>query len=146
MDQGRVQQLAPPRELYRRPSTEMVARFVGRGVVMPISVLGPDGEGHVRVALNGATLRVRGENASGGHLLCLRAPDLTIEGGDAPGCLRARVTALSYQGATTMVTLALECDPDAPELRVEHAGEPPAIGEVVGVAIRDGWVVPQATS
>jgi iron(III) transport system ATP-binding protein len=145
MDRGRLQQLAPPRELYRRPGTEMVARFVGRGVIVPVTVLGPDGAGHVRAALNGATVRVRGENApGGGGLLCLRAPDLAIERDGAPGCLRCRVTALSYQGATTMVTVALGSGEEETELRVEHPGEPPPIGEVVSIAVRDGWILPKA--
>ena len=144
MDKGQVQQLAPPRELYREPSTGMVARFVGRGAVVPVSVLGRDGQNHVLVALNGATLRVRGENPPGHGRLCLRAPDLAIEPDGTPGCLQCRVTALGYQGATTMVTLALESGEDEAELRVEHAGEPPAIGAVVSIAVRDGWILPEA--
>jgi iron(III) transport system ATP-binding protein len=144
MDNGRLQQLAPPRELYRKPSTEMVARFVGRGVVVPVSVLGPDGSGHVRVALNSATVRVRGETAPGDRRLCLRAPDLAIERGDPPGCLRGRVAAVRYQGSTTTVTVVLSSGDQETELRVDHPGEPPAIGEVVSIAVRDGWILPEA--
>jgi hypothetical protein len=108
-------------------------------------VLGRDGQDHVLVSLNGAKIRVRGENApSGDRLLCLRAPDLAIEPDGTPGCLRCRVTALGYQGATTMVTLALGSGEEEAELRVEHAGEPPAIGAVVSIAVRDGWILPEA--
>jgi iron(III) transport system ATP-binding protein len=147
MDRGRLQQLAPPRELYRRPSTDMVARFVGRGVVVPVSVLGADGDDHVRVALNGTTMRVRGKVGPGEDgLLCLRAPDLAIERDGVPGSLRGRVTALSYQGATTMVTLSLTSGGEETQLWVEHAGEPPAVGEVVSIAVRDGWILPKAAT
>jgi iron(III) transport system ATP-binding protein len=145
MDRGRLQQLAPPRELYRRPSTEMVARFLGRGVVIPVSVLGADGHDHVRIALNGATMRVRGETGPGeGRLLCLRPPDIAIARDAALDGLRGRVTALSYQGPTTMVTLALESGGGETQLWVEHAGEPPDVGEAVNIVVRDGWILPKA--
>jgi hypothetical protein len=113
-------------------------------VVIPVSVLGADGSGHVRVALNGATVRVRGESAPGVRRLCLRAPDLAIEPGESPGCLRGRVTTVRYQGSTTTVTVVLSSGDQETELRVEHPGEPPAIGEVVGIAVRDGWILPEA--
>ena len=41
MDAGRPVQVAPPATLYREPATPMVARFVGRGAVVPGSVLEP---------------------------------------------------------------------------------------------------------
>ncbi len=43
MDDGRVEQAAPPRVLYREPATEMVARFVGHGMVVPVEVRRPRG-------------------------------------------------------------------------------------------------------
>ena len=43
MDGGRVEQVAAPRALYREPATAMVARFVGRGMVVPVEVIGRQG-------------------------------------------------------------------------------------------------------
>ncbi|MDO5658613.1 MAG: ABC transporter ATP-binding protein [Paracoccus sp. (in: a-proteobacteria)] len=40
MDRGRLEQLAPPLELFNRPATPMVARFVGHGRTLPVTVSG----------------------------------------------------------------------------------------------------------
>ena len=44
MDAGRVEQMASPRVLYAEPASEMVARFVGRGMVVPALVIGRTSE------------------------------------------------------------------------------------------------------
>ena len=56
--------------------------------------------------------------------------------------IRARVVATAYRGAATLLTV----QPDAryaPQLHVEHAGPPPALGEVVPVVVTDGWIIPE---
>ena len=40
MDDGQLIQVSPPHELYDRPRTEFVARFVGRANLVPVEVLG----------------------------------------------------------------------------------------------------------
>ena len=35
---------------------------------------------------------------------------------------------------------------DAAPLHVEHAGRPPRLGEVVPVAVSDGWIIPEQKS
>ncbi len=141
MDAGRVEQTAPPRTLYREPATEMVARFVGRGIVVPVRVVGRDG-GRTVVDLWGVSIGVRGKGEPGTQRsVCLRAEDLGLAKSGAPNAIPGRVVATAYQGATTLLTIAPQAE-GAPELRVEHAGEIPALGASVAVDARDGWIIP----
>jgi iron(III) transport system ATP-binding protein len=138
MDAGRVQQVATPRTLYEEPATEMVARFVGRGTVVPVTVIGRS-QTSVMVSLWGTRVSVRGSGQSGEQRsLCLRAENLALT---ANGGIRGRVTAAAYHGAATLLTVAPDA-PDAPALTVEHAGTPPSLGAEVTVEVRDGWIIP----
>ena len=50
MNEGRIQQIASPRDIYERPANAFVADFVGSTNFLDGSVLGPDGgEGRYRV-------------------------------------------------------------------------------------------------
>lgn len=139
MDAGRVEQIASPRTLYAEPASEMVARFVGRGLLVPATVIGRNSE-RVVVDVWGMRLPVRGSGQSGERrTLCLRSEDLSIT--MTGSGIRGRVTGAAYHGAATLVAV----QPDAaaaPELKVEHAGPPPENGTAVMVVARDGWIVP----
>jgi spermidine/putrescine transport system ATP-binding protein len=51
MNHGRVEQIAPPEDVYERPSTTFVAGFIGVSNLMPGTV-GPASNGRVTVALD----------------------------------------------------------------------------------------------
>ena len=131
-----------PRLLYAEPASEMVARFVGRGMVVPALVIGRTSE-RVVVDLWGTRLPVRGAGQSGERRsLCLRSENLAIT---PSGGIRGRVTGLAFHGAATLLTVQPD-SPDAPELKVDHSGPPPEAGSAVTVEVRDGWIIPQAGS
>jgi putative spermidine/putrescine transport system ATP-binding protein len=81
MNAGRIEQAGPAREVYKRPSSEFVARFIG---------------GHNVVVLDGRRLSVRADRVS------LRAVDAT-----GPG-LRGIVTEIEYLGSIVQVGLATD--------------------------------------
>jgi iron(III) transport system ATP-binding protein len=142
MDAGRVEQAASPRELYAEPASEMVARFVGRGMVVPALVIGRTTERTV-VDIWGTRLHARGVGTSGERrALCLRAENLALAANG--NGIRARVTSAAYHGAATLLTVQPDA-PEAPELKVEHAGAPPEQGSAVTVEVRDGWIIPQGS-
>ncbi len=60
MNHGRIEQVADPETLYRRPATLFAARFVGAGTFLPATVLDRRGQ-HVEIEVAGA--RFRAENA-----------------------------------------------------------------------------------
>jgi iron(III) transport system ATP-binding protein len=142
MDAGRVEQVAIPRTLYEEPATEMVARFVGRGAVVPVTVIG---RSHASVMVNlwGTRVSVRGSGQSGEQrLLCLRAESLALSTGNG---IRGRVVGTAYHGAATLVTVQPEAA-DAPPVSVEQAGAPPELGTEVMIEVRDGWIIPRPAS
>ncbi len=141
MSAGRIEQCAAPRTLYAEPATEMVARFVGRGMVVAGTVLGADGEGACTAEVCGARLRARCRDASPGRArLCLRAEALVLAE-PGPARIRGRVTEAVYRGATTTVTVRPDAAP-ATELEVEVEGSPPQPGVEVHLAVRDAWRLP----
>ncbi len=57
MNLGRIEQVAPPREVYERPATRFVADFIGRSNFLPATVRAVEPEA-LRVEVMGETLRV----------------------------------------------------------------------------------------
>ncbi|MDP2290669.1 MAG: TOBE domain-containing protein, partial [Actinomycetota bacterium] len=102
MSQGRVEQLGTPTEVYRTPSTAFVARFVGSMNEFAAQVTG-SGEvaiGGMRVGAPGAASAAVGSAVS----MLVRPEDLALSESGLPGS----VTAVTFQGATTLVGVRLD--------------------------------------
>jgi iron(III) transport system ATP-binding protein len=145
MDEGRIQQVATPSELFREPATEMVARFIGQGMVLrgEIKENGPDGVCAVRVlGLETSARRRNGQHTKGPCALCLRSGDLSLAADGAPG-VPAQVRRAVYQGGYYRIEAVPRGMPEASlTLDIPEASAPKE-GEAVRIAIRDGWVLPQ---
>jgi tungstate transport system ATP-binding protein len=75
---GRMHQAGTPAEVFGRPVSEDVARFVGMETILEGRVLGGR-DGLLRVGVHGATLEVPGKATAGGRVyVCLRPEDLVI--------------------------------------------------------------------
>ncbi|MFT4151870.1 MAG: ABC transporter ATP-binding protein [Paracoccaceae bacterium] len=137
MNAGRLEQLASPQDLFRRPATPMVARFVGRGRTLPVQVIGREGP-MCRIRVQGQTLAVPGEAPVGPGWLCVRARDLT----PGAGGLRVRVLDHRFQGGNHAVTAALEGveEGGTVDFILAHAPQP---GQVVDLTLTGGWVLPR---
>ena len=115
MRAGAPEQVAPPRDVYRRPASRFVAEFVGDNNVFAGSVTAvAGGSGNdtptAAVDVGGETLRValtEGDAASVGVgdrlTFCVRPEYLRIDGGESR--LRATVASAEFLGETTRVTL-----------------------------------------
>jgi putative spermidine/putrescine transport system ATP-binding protein len=104
MSNGRLEQLGTPVEIYRRPSTAFVARFIGsmnelRGVVTDdaVDVLA------CRIPVPTAAAMSTGTPVS----LLVRPEDCGLSGSQAGG-LPGTITAVTFQGATTIVAVRLD--------------------------------------
>ncbi|MGE5615760.1 MAG: ABC transporter ATP-binding protein [Bacillota bacterium] len=91
MNEGRIQQIASPREIYERPANSFVADFVGSTNFLDGSVLGPEGrDGHYRVRTEIGDVTVLGTEhlrANDKVLVSVRPEDVELtesrpEGGD----------------------------------------------------------------
>jgi mannopine transport system ATP-binding protein len=106
LDRGRVQQIAPARELYERPANLFAAGFVGE-------------MNRIAATWDGATARFAGHAlalpaaaavspvAPGSATLAVRPERVLIAAPDAPGAVTATVEDVVYGGAGTLVLAAL---------------------------------------
>ena len=124
---GRLAQWAPGYELYHRPASADVARFVGDGRLLPVRWLDAD-----RVASPFGPLAVPRDHAAPADagregLLLLRPDDVVIGEGDTP----AVVADIRFQGAESLHRLRLEDGTELSALAPSHRRF--AIGERVHV-------------
>lgn len=136
MDRGQIQQMGCPEDLYRRPATPMVARFIGHGVTVPVEVTGTlDGICDLHVGT--AAVRLPGTAQPGPGWLCLHREDLRLC--DGPGHIHARILSQSFQHGhylTHALTDAL--DDQMLTLLVDR---PLTTHTPVGLEITGGWVI-----
>jgi iron(III) transport system ATP-binding protein len=140
MDKGRLLQVDSPRTLYREPSDDVVARFVGAGMILPAAIAGRSAEGLFDVDVLGHRARVRGGGQGASGRLCVRAHDLALT--SDPDGLAGRVERVVYQGGRYLIDVAVAHEPSL-KLCVEAAdGASVSAGDHVRIAIRDGWLLP----
>lgn len=137
MDRGRLEQLATPENLFARPASAMVARFVGQGRTLPVDVLGPVGRGRVAIALSGYRLTVQGQAISGAGWLCLRAGHVR----ETEDGMAATITGCRFEGGDHVASALLDgIDGGEIDLRTVRRRAP---GERVRLAVDGGWVLPR---
>jgi multiple sugar transport system ATP-binding protein len=137
LDAGRLQQVAPPQEVYAAPANLFVARFIGNPPMntVPASVVSSDGA--VAVQVPGCVLPVPAELAAAIErtrpetvVLGVRPEHLEIA---TAGIVPATVTVIESLGHERHVICRLE---DSPMIIVRQAAEvaPPKEGEAVRLA------------
>jgi iron(III) transport system ATP-binding protein len=144
MDKGRVLQLATPAQLYREPSDEIVASFIGEGMVVPVEILSMEDD-RCDVSLFGYRMRMRhakSERRHGAARACLRASALRIVDPTVAG-MQARVASTIYRGGHFRVEAHVEANPDL--LLHVTLPEPCSVapGTIINLAVDDGWVIPE---
>ena len=99
MNAGRIEQQGSPRELYERPATPFLARFMGESHPAHGSVRRV-GAGHVRVRLGESEIEVANMTAVDGEAsIAVRPEAITVETPPGPdGALPGRITKASYLG------------------------------------------------
>jgi multiple sugar transport system ATP-binding protein len=106
LKQGRLQQLAPPQELYAHPTNLFVATFCGSP---PMNVL--DGElADGRFSRAEGAFRVQAPPTSGAVKLGFRPEHAAIVDASTPGALGAEVYAVEPLGNETLVALRVGDD------------------------------------
>ena len=137
---GSIQQLASPTELYEHPANSFVAQFIGENNTFRGRVLKVNGEG-CTVEVDGARIEALAVNIPGEGApttLSLRPERVRI---DPPqdGChnlFEAQVEELIYLGDHTRARVRL-CGNDEFVIKVPNAEGPPALA--TGSTIRVGW-------
>ncbi|HYS49103.1 MAG TPA: ABC transporter ATP-binding protein [Xanthobacteraceae bacterium] len=105
MNEGRIEQLGSPREVYERPRTRFVAGFLGANNFLTARVVGSIG-GLLRVEAFGAVLRVAGRPRKDGETVTLALrPERIRLAPPGAGRFTARVTDIVFRGPDTHVRL-----------------------------------------
>jgi iron(III) transport system ATP-binding protein len=144
LSHGRLEQLAPPSRLYREPETEMVAQFIGQGIVVPGEVRSVDAAGTCIARVLGVDTTVRcrtGQRPAANARISLSPRALRVAAADEAG-VSARVTRAVYQGGYFQIEAAPLAAPDVRLLLNVAEDARPRDGEAITVAIDDGWVIP----
>jgi len=116
MNHGKVEQLGPPEEIYSRPRSEFVARFIGGANILRGSALD-----EARVSVAGSTLHTTGRTLTAGKpvALSVRQHEIAIAAekphSTTDNHLHAVVTRQVFLGSARDYTVALD---DKTELRV----------------------------
>ncbi|MFY9778994.1 MAG: ABC transporter ATP-binding protein [Candidatus Baltobacteraceae bacterium] len=106
MNEGRIDMLGAPEEIYKRPNTPFVAGFIGSANLIPARVSG-QGAGEVRLELEGGGGGAAASPAGlplGARVLLMLRPEqisLTAEAGSAcsGGSFSARLASVDFQGS-----------------------------------------------
>jgi len=105
MRDGRLEQLAPPTEVYSRPATSFVAEFVGLSNRLAGEVRGGE------VLVRGCALPLVERDVPDGPVVALVRPEAVTMASHAPeagsGPLTGTVIAVTFLGATSRVTVDL---------------------------------------
>ena len=130
MNKGRVEQLGPPEEVYARPRSEFVARFIGGSNVLAAKALDES-----RVSISGGVVRTVGRPLVAGRpvAVSVRQHEIGIAlespSSGTENYIRGVVTRQIFLGATRDYTVTLA---DRTELRVTAA---PGCNIAVGQAV-----------
>jgi iron(III) transport system ATP-binding protein len=100
VSEGRIVQWATPYDLYHQPASRFVADFVGQGVFLPGTVLGPD---RIQVELGPLHVSEGGHWAPGTVVDVLLRPDDVLH--DDHSDTHARVVHKAFRGAQFLYTL-----------------------------------------
>jgi tungstate transport system ATP-binding protein len=119
---GRIHQVGRPSEVFGRPVTEEVARFVGVETILPARVT-EELSGLLTVEVNGTKIQALGDASVGESVLvCLRPEDLVIRRGDEP--------AAPDSARNHLAGRVQETTPLGAQVRVRIASNPPVVSLV----------------
>ena len=130
MNQGRIEQLGAPNDLYERPRTAFVAGFLGKSNLLNGTVAG---DGVVRLG-DGTEVRAGTTGAQGAVSIGVRPEKISL-GGEGANRLAGKVKEAAYIGVATEVVVATPVG----ELTVFHqnveaGGVVPPLGSEVTIS------------
>ncbi|MFD2740678.1 ABC transporter ATP-binding protein [Sulfitobacter aestuarii] len=134
-ERGRLQQIAPPRDVYERPQNRFVAEFLGDINLLPLSGTTRDGT-MLRGRFGGRDLRAEGRE--GGQTLAVRPEymELALSAPQTGNAIPATVIDLTYLGAQTRIDLR---GPEDTPLTLNHITDRLPAGLAPGSDIWAAW-------
>ena len=138
LDGGRLQQIGPPLEVYRRPANQFVADFIGESNLLDGSVEAAGGEGAVFTSQKGLRVRLGSATMSGAAHLVVRPEYVRL--GEAAAAVRNRYVAevleLLYVGDLVKYRLLVD---ERDELVAKALASPAGVPWRGGQRVTVGW-------
>jgi sulfate transport system ATP-binding protein len=139
LNEGRIEQIGTPEELYDRPSSPFVISFVGEAVALPVTVA----DGHVKFAGRELHIDTHGLR-SGPAKVFFRPADIAVAA-VGNGEIEGRVESLRRTPAGVRATIAIEgydqtLEIDSP---IEHAA---SLGEKIPLSLTKARIFPAESS
>lgn len=134
MADGKFLQIGPPDEVYARPNSARVGRFIGQGAVQTVEVR----SGGARLAGKAVDLKGIG-GAQGRRQAMFRPADLAIVSPSEAESLRGGVTSALYRGGHWEARVAV---PGLDEPFLVHANALVRAGDTLSLKVRGGWLLP----
>jgi spermidine/putrescine transport system ATP-binding protein len=144
MNHGVIAQVGTPADLYDKPASPFVARFLGAANLIPCRLTARGGDtAMLEICQAQLSLDIAGQDLPAGSdlLLCVRPERLLLLPNALPGrSLTARVESRMFLGLVERVQLRL-ADETVVMLDLPHRGSaPPAVGAVVHLGFEPGTV------
>ncbi|XWN30618.1 MAG: ABC transporter ATP-binding protein [Devosia sp.] len=135
MQEGRFLQVDAPGAIYERPASEGVARFIGRGAVLPATVDAVEGA-TCRTVVGGQTVEAAclPGTPPGAAKLFVRPRYVQL----GKGTLKGRALSATYRGGVFEVVLEV----DGIGTLAAETNERPPQGEI-GATLSGGWILPR---
>lgn len=115
---GRIEQAAPPTDIYHRPATRFVAHFVGDANLLPAQVVASNGSVvRVRIHETAQEVEIASDSSSGAGWLVLRPELLRVEEAGEAG-LPGTVSDVAFLGSS----VTYRVDVEGTEIRVQETG------------------------
>jgi iron(III) transport system ATP-binding protein len=136
MADGRFLQVGPPDEVYARPNSARVARFIGQGAVQRVEFRSG------RATLAGKAVPLSGASGpEGARQAMFRPADLAVIAPGEAGGLQGSVISSLYRGGHWEARIAV---PGLDEPFLVHTDTAVRVGDALGLKVRGGWLLPDA--
>ncbi len=105
-DHGKLQQIAPPKEVYERPANRFVAEFLGNINILPLSGISTDAVG-TSAQFEGQTLKMAAHLGAPTSNFALRPEHMTLHSAAPPdgNAVKAALVDVTYLGAESQLAL-----------------------------------------
>ena len=136
MNEGRIEQVGPPEELYREPASQFVAEFIGDTNLFDGEVVERDGRPVVEVGgEDGPTAPADGR--SGPATVSIRPEDFDVANGsrDGTGTLPGEVEERYFQGDRTNYVVDPDADVEPVQVVVQGRDDAVDTGERVTLQV-----------
>jgi spermidine/putrescine transport system ATP-binding protein len=112
MNEGRIEQVGTPREVYEEPASAYVADFLGVSNMLDAQAIGTDSDGRCRVRVGGSELFAsRGQTSARGSVKVVVRPErvrVEAPGETGENRLPGRIQRLVYAGAISQLVVTLD--------------------------------------